>query len=142
MSYPAPFCIYKKSAAAQFVLLPPRRNDKGRVDKEGAILVEVAKANGEKSYDWSQKLTFALGINDMLQIFNDLDNPPRLLHVLGETTKTLEMKQGEEKYAGTYMLHVSDMTSKNKISVPITAGEYFVLTRLFQSSISKMLGWE
>lgn len=142
MSYPAPFCIYKKSAAAQFVLLPPKRNEKGRIEKEGAVLVEVAKAVSEKTYDWTNKITFALGINDMLQIFDNLDNPPRLLHKLGEVTKTLELKQGEAQYAGTYMMHISDASTKNKISVPLSGGEYFVLTGLFKSSIAKMLGWE
>jgi hypothetical protein len=72
MNYPTSFNVYKKSAAAQFTLLPPRRDDNGRIQKTGAVLLEVAPSQGEKSYDWkNNKITFAFGINDLTQFFDD-----------------------------------------------------------------------
>jgi len=139
MSYPAPYCIYKKSAAAQFNLIPPKRNDKGRVEREGAVMLEVANAKGDKVYDWSNKLNFAIQINDIIMLFNNLDNPDRLFHNNEGTTKTLEFKQGEGKFAGTYMMTLK--VNDTKITVPLSGGEYTVLTLLLKGSIEKVLGW-
>ena len=55
------FNIYKKSAAAQFTLLPPRSDENNRIQKTGAVLLEVAPSQGEKSYDWkNKKLTLSV----------------------------------------------------------------------------------
>lgn len=138
--YPSSFNVYKKSAAAQFSLILPRRNEKGRIEKEGAVLIEVTKASGEKQYDWSKKITFAIGMGDLCQFFDNPDNPPKFIHKLEEITKTLEFKQGEAQYAGTYMLSLSD--GQNKTSVPISGGEYAIVQKLFATAITKIIGWD
>lgn len=140
MTYPTSFCVYKKSAAAQLNLILPRRNEKGRIEKEGAVLIEVTKASGEKQYDWSKKIVFAFGMNDLCQFFDNPENPPRLIHKLDEVTKSLEFKQGEGQYAGTYMMSLGD--GQNKVSVPLSGGEYQIITRLFSCAIPKIIGWE
>jgi hypothetical protein len=140
MNYPTSFSVYKKSAAAQLNLILPRRNEKGRIDKEGAVLIEVAKATGEKQYDWTKKIVFAFGMNDFCMFFDNPENPPRLIHKLDEVVKSLEFKQGEAQYAGTYMMSLSD--GQNKISVPLSGGEYQIITRLFSCAIPKIIGWE
>ena len=72
MSYSTSYNIYKKTAAAQFTLLPPRRDENGRISKTGAVLLEMAPSQGEKSYDWrGSKLTFAFGMNDIVQFFDE-----------------------------------------------------------------------
>jgi hypothetical protein len=140
MNYPTSFSVYKKSAAAQLNLILPRRNEKGCIDKEGAVLIEVAKATGEKQYDWTKKIVFAFGMNDFCMFFDNPENPPRLIHKLDEVVKSLEFKQGEAQYAGTYMMSLSD--GQNKISVPLSGGEYQIITRLFSCAIPKIIGWE
>ena len=145
--YPSQFKIYKKIGAAQFGLIRPREDNNGRIEKDGAVLLEVAKSKGEKSYDWTNKISFAIGMSDLTSIFENPDTPPALIHSMpgSDTTKKLEFQPGEGRYAGTYRIVCSEF-SKNKsvsktIMVPISAGEYTVLLRLFMSAAPKFLGW-
>lgn len=142
MNYPTSFNVYKKSAAAQFTLLPPRRDDNGRIQKTGAVLLEVAPSQGEKSYDWkNSKITFAFGINDLTQFFDD-PNSSRwgsFYHDNDGTGKKLTFSPGEGKYAGTYMMSLS--SGDQRVSVALSAGEFQVLGRLFTSALPKILGW-
>jgi len=99
--YAASFNIYKKSAAAQFSLLPPRRDENGRVSKNGAVLVEMAPSIGEKTYDWkNKKLTFAFGVNDLVQFFDDPSSGKwgSFLHDNDGQIKKLTITPGEGKF--------------------------------------------
>ena len=145
--YPSQFKVYKKIGAAQFGLIRPREGQNGRIEKDGAVLLEVAKSNGERSYDWGNKISFAIGISDLTSIFENPDCPPSLIHSMpgSNTTKKLEFQPGEGKYAGTYRMVLSEFSkdkSVNKtVMVPISSGEYTVLLRLLMQSASKFLGW-
>lgn len=142
MSYPASYNVYKKSAAAQFTLLPPRRDENERIQKAGAILLEMAPSQGEKSYDWkNRKISFAFGINDLTQFFDDPSSSRwgSFYHDNDGIGKKLTFTHGEGKYAGTYMMSLS--SGDNRISVPLSAGEFQVLGRLFTAALPKMLGW-
>lgn len=142
MNYPTSFNVYKKSAAAQFTLLPPRRDENGRIQKSGAVLLEVAPSQGEKSYDWkNSKITFAFGINDLTQFFDD-PNSSRwgsFYHDNEGVGKKLTFSPGEGKYAGTYMMSLS--SGENRVSVALSSGEFQVLGRLFTAALPKILGW-
>lgn len=145
--YPSQFKVYKKIGAAQFGFIRPRVDDSGRIEKDGAILLEVAKSMGEKSYDWSNKISFAIGMSDLTSIFENPDAPASLIHSMpgSNTTKKVEFQPGEGRYAGTYRLMVSEFSrdkSVNKsVMVPISAGEYTVLLRLFMHSAPNFIGW-
>jgi hypothetical protein len=141
--YAASFNIYKKSAAAQFSLLPPRRDENGRVSKNGAILVEMAPSVGDKAYDWKgKKLTFAFGMNDLVQFFDDPNGQKwgQFLHDNDGQIKKLSITHGEGKYEGTYMMGIS--SGDNRISVSLSGGEFAVLHRLFSAALPKLLGWD
>lgn len=141
--YAASFNIYKKSAAAQFSLLPPRRDENGRVSKNGAILVEMAPSVGDKAYDWKgKKLTFAFGMNDLVQFFDDPNSQKwgQFLHDNDGQIKKLSITHGEGKYEGTYMMGIS--SGDNRISVSLSGGEFAVLQRLFAAALPKLLGWD
>lgn len=142
MTYPTSFNIYKKSAAAQFTLLPPRRDENGRISKAGAILLEMAPSAGEKSYDWkNNKITFAFGVNDLTQFFDDPSSSKwgNFFHDNDGTTKKLTITHGEGKYEGTYMMGLS--SGDSRVSVSLSGGEFHVLTRLFAAALPKILGW-
>ena len=140
--FPTSFNIYKKAAAAQFTLLPPRRDDNGRIQKTGAILLEMSPSQGEKSYDWrGQKLTFAFGISDLVNFFDDPSSPKwgSLYHDNDGVGTKLSITPGEGKYVGTYMLSLS--SGDQRVSVSLSGGEFQVLGRLFTAALPKMLGW-
>ena len=146
--FPGTFSIYKKSGAAQFTIIPPRQGENGRIEKNGAVLLETAGGAGDKSYNWGEKITFAIGMSDLCNLFNNPDLPQKLIHQMpgSDTTKTLEFIPGEGKYSGTYMMKLG---SKNKnsdsyhnVAVPISNGEYTVLLRLFMAAAPKLIGWE
>ena len=143
MTYPTSYNIYKKSAAAQFTLLPPRSDENKRIQKTGAVLLEMAPSQGEKSYDWrNKKLTFAFGISDLSQFFDDPSTNSRwgnFYHDNDGTGKKLTFTPGEGKYTGTFMLSLS--SGEDRISISLTAGEFQVLGRLFTAALPKMLGW-
>lgn len=143
MSYPTSFNVYKKGAAAQFTLLPPRRDDNGRIQKTGAILLEVAPSQGEKSYDWKNgKITFAFGISDLSQFFDNPSSPKwgSFYHDNDGTGKKLTFSPGEGKYEGTYMMSLT--SGDQRVSVALSSGEFQVLGRLFTAALPKILGWD
>ena len=143
MSYPISFNVYKKGAAAQFTLLPPRRDDNGRIQKTGAILLEVAPSQGEKSYDWKNgKITFAFGISDLSQFFDNPSSPKwgSFYHDNDGTGKKLTFSPGEGKYEGTYMMSLT--SGDQRVSVALSSGEFQVLGRLFTAALPKILGWD
>lgn len=148
MKYPGTFTIYKKLGAAQFTLINPKvKQDSGRIDRDGAVLLEASKGAGDKKYLWSEKISFALGMSDLCSIFDNPDEPQRLVHSMpgSDTVKALEFKAGEGRYAGTYMMRLSETNKKSNVNklvtVPISGGEYTVLLRLLMAAAPKMIGW-
>ena len=140
--YPTIFNIYKSKAAAQFTLLPPRRDENNRISKTGAVLLEVAPSAGEKTYDWrNSKLTFAFGISDLTAFFDDPNssNWGSFYHKNDTVVKRLSFSPGEGQYEGTYMLSLS--SGDSRVSIPLSSGEFQVLGRLFTAALPKMLGW-
>lgn len=143
--------IYKSTGAAQFSLIPCRRDDRGFVSKEGAILVEVAKCSGKDGQgnilaDWGNKINFAINMADLCNLMDEA-NPKaqRLFHNFKGTSKSLEFQPGEGKYAGTWKLQVASGSGSDRqqIMVPLTDGEYQMIMRLLIGvAAPKLLGWD
>ena len=75
--YPTSFNIYKRSAAAQFTLLPPRCDENNRIQKTGAVLLEMARQFSMKKPD--------VGVDIILFDSEDYGQPdeseyPRMQH--------------------------------------------------------------
>lgn len=142
-SYP----IYKKLGAAKLSLIPPTFNSNGWVEKEGALFVEASTglgedANGNLTYDWNNKIVFAIGLNDLALLFEDFSK--KLVHVHQGKTKTLQFTAGSGKYEGTFMLTLSEKEEKGtprSVSVPVSAGESQVIGVLLRSCPARFLGW-
>lgn len=140
MKRPGSFKIYKKVGALQAGLLLPKYNKDGYIEKEGAILFEMAPGAGDQIWDWKNKINFAMSYTD---IANFIDKK-RIYHEHQETPKALEIQVGEGKYQGTYMLKLSAGTKENPkgyVSVPLTNGEFQLLTRLLIDSVPLLINW-
>jgi hypothetical protein len=146
--FPGTYPVYKKNGAAQFTVIPPKVDAGGRITKNGAILLEVASAVGDKAYDWKAKISFAIGVNDIALWFNDPNAQVKLIHKTPESSlmKTLEVIPGEGQYSGTYQLKLTEKDSSNNafrsIFVPVTNGEYTILLRLFMHAMPLLIGWD
>lgn len=140
--------FYKSAGAAQFTLLPAKFNEKGFLDREGAVLLQVAKGNGDKNnptYDWTKKITFAIAFQDIANML-DVVNPKarRIYHEHDNTSKTLEIQEGEGNFAGTYKLMVAQGAGADRIQVmvPLTNGEHAALMRVLVAVLPTLVGFD
>lgn len=142
--------IYKNTGAAQLSLIGCKRDDRGFVSKEGAVLVEVASCNGKDGdgnilADWQNKISFAINVADLCNLMDEYnDKAHRLFHNYKGTVKSLEFQPGTGKYEGTYMLRVNEGGKDGKtITVPLTNGEYNMIMRLLIGVAAPvLLGWD
>jgi hypothetical protein len=142
--------IYKSTGAAQFSLIPCRRDDRGFVSKEGAVLVEVAKCSGKSAdgniiADWGNKINFAINIADLCNLMDSNPKNSRLFHNFKGTSKSLEFQPGEGKYQGTWKLQVGSGSGSDRqqVMVPLSDGEYQMIMRLLIGvAAPKLLGWD
>ena len=135
--------FYKKGqGAAQLRLIPPRLTEKGFLDKEGAVLIETAPGVGKgnsASWDWSQKVTFAISISDIMQIF-DTDEVD-IFHKNKGTNKKLNVKKGQNS---GWFLTLSEQRDGGwqRNNVPLTDGEWRVVKHALLSIVPYLAGWE
>lgn len=141
--HPGKLKFYKSTGAAQFTLVPPRRNRDGYVTKEGAILVEVAPGEGSDrnpDWNWSKKISFAISVADIMALnCNDKDQS-RLFHKHRETPKTLQFQPG---YNDTVLMNLAmgRGSDRNTVTVPLTGGEYEVIMKSLVAMVPNLLGW-
>mgnify|MGYP001561183064 CR=1 FL=1 len=138
--------IYKSIGAAQFSLMPPKPNDKGFLERNGAILLEVAPGDGNKNdpkWDWSKKIKFAIGLPDIAILLDQTKEQIRVVHDNKGVLKTLEILPGKDKFEGTFQLILTEGSQENrkKIMVPLSNGEYQVLMRLLVSAAPLLINW-
>ncbi len=137
--------FYKSKGAAQFSYLPARYNDRGFVEKDGAILLEVAPGVGKQKWDWDQKISFAFSVADIAKVLGDFDEKIRIFHQHDRMPKTVEFVPGEGKYAGTWNMFIAQGSNKtnnyHRVMVPLDSGEFALLTRMLTAIAPKLIGW-
>jgi hypothetical protein len=134
--------FYKKGGAAQLRLIPPRLNEKGFLEKEGAVLLEAAPGTGtgrDLSWDWSKKITFAISFTDITNIFNG--DTVDIFHQSEDTPKKLRVNPGQES---GYFLSLGEGKGDNRreVKVSLTDGEWRVLRQTLMSMAPYLVGWE
>jgi len=151
MAQSGTYAIFKGKGAAKFSQISPTRDDNGWVKKTGAILLEAAPAVGKRpdglpDYDWGQKISFAIGVQDVALLFDPKTD--KLFHQSSsggfESTKTLKFVAGTGNFEGTYQMFLNQSYDggNKKVFVPFSAGEFLVLQRLLLSSVPMMINWK
>lgn len=170
---PLQYAVYKgtggKWGAVQFNLQPPhfyREKEKdftgavalvdgklaeGWKTRDGAIFMEITSTKDKNVYDWENKITIALSVNDLGKVLFALKT--------GEETKIMHDPNAKSDRAGQVQkfLNISSpngtsqgcmirasMTSNGQTKshqVPLTGDELLVLGVLVQAAISRALGW-
>lgn len=173
---PAQYAVYKgKNGAVQFNLLPAcfvckkckeknyttymhvkNKECDGRMEmRPGAILVEITKGVSQHKYDWSQKITFALSVQDLSAILNAFARGDKVRRFHdpykgqpgreGKLSRTLEFDVGTN---GGYIIKAQQVTKgfgsddgTVRHAVGLSADEVRILRILFNSIIPKLLAW-
>lgn len=134
--------FYKSGGAAQLRLIPPRLNEKGFLDKEGAVLLECAPGAGkgrDLSWDWSKKITFAISFTDITNIFNS--DVVDIFHQSEQVPKKLQVNPGTDS---GYFLSLAEGKgeARHQVRVSLTDGEWRVLKTTLMNMVPYLVGWE
>lgn len=137
--------FYKGGGAAQFRLIPPRLTSEGYLEKEGAMLLEVAPGTGrgkELSWDWKRKITFAISVTDINLMFEEEKfEKDGIFHDSEGTPKKLMVTPGEKS---GWFLSVAEGkgADRHNVSVSLTDGEWANLRYTLRNMIPYLSGLE
>lgn len=122
--------------------------------REGAVFVDITSAKGKNEYDWDNKITFALSVNDIGKILFGLRTAHKgseiaLMHdpgakseSAGKVRKHIKFSSPQGPSAG-FLLSVTQVTGKEKRShtVPLSPDEVLIVGTLLQTAVSRALAW-
>ena len=147
---PAPFMVYKGSAALRLQLLPAAPKEEGSdFAAEGCIMLEMADSNpGEnRTYDWENKIIFKMVSKDVGDVLAYLKKGAKgnvkLIHdpskVPGadanQPKKILDINEHEGKWF--FALVFGD----KKLSIPVDLSEMVRIQQLLNEGVVKIYGW-
>jgi len=154
----AKYTIYKNSGALGIAPINPTwkqiSGDSYTVEKPGVLLLEFAKARGERQYDWNNKQFFAISVTEMGDMVANLSRGEgvNFFHDSGK------IGGGGGDYGGgggggngkAFRADLSpdgnvwffSLTDKNKDKwlVPVSMGEFVVMRQIMQAAIPSFLG--
>lgn len=147
---PLAYRIYKgmggKQGCFQFNLVPAY---KGTRKDEGAVFIDAAPAIDKNTYDWKNKIIFALSVTDIgmvltgfrqgkFDIYHDPDAQTDKRNTRG---KRLSLESGE--IPGTFFLRLTEKAGENtkKVNISLQSHEACILMGLLEDAMPKMLGW-
>jgi len=156
----AKFSVYKGKAAMQMSLIGPtwRTTASGSVyiEREGVIFMEFASVAGggaggqgfgERLYDWSSKVVFALKPTEAgylldkdltMKGFELFHDPDKGRENEGQMRKTFTVKQNPD--ASFFFTVNQTGANKSSITVPVTPAELAVIRNLAAYSVPRLVG--
>lgn len=154
---PAPFVIYKGSAALRLQLIPAKPKDpESEYLAEGCIMLEMAKAKGEandagnRTYDWDNKIIFKMVSKDIGDILAYMKmGAKKELKLVHDSSKAPGTQVADDQKYKSLYINESDgkwfwslSTSKeNRVSCPVDTSEMVRIQVLFNTGIEKIHGW-
>jgi len=126
------------------------------VPRYGHIMLDITSATAPNTYDWDNKIRFALGVDDVgkmvhflrtakagdsLELFHD---PGKGSNTESQVTKTLSLSTPKGLYEGGCLLKVSQNNQgKDPTShmVPLSVPETMTLQIALSAAIPKIIGW-
>lgn len=171
---PLQYAVYKgvkgKFGAVQFNFQPPHfyrekvkdfsganaLDDNGKMKegwktRDGAVFLEITSTKEANVYDWENKITIALSVNDLGKILVALrtGEEMKLMHDPGAKSESAGSVQKHLKFsspngtASGCIINASmvagDVTKSHM--VPLSGDELVVLGTLIQAAIPRALGW-
>ncbi len=130
----------------------PQLEVKDLASREGAIFVEIASTVNKNEYDWKNKITMALSVNDLGKILTVLEGQVtevKIMHdpgakssTAGQVQKYLAINSPRGLKDGC-LFNVAEKTKDGikKHQVPLTGDEVILLRNAIQGFIPVALGW-
>lgn len=149
---PASKTFYKKSAALRIGMIPPKIEMKGEYENTnpGTVLIEIAQSSGDRSYDWENKIIFALNDGETGEVFAEYidkgekiqayHDPNKGTNKEGETSKSFALQPGRN---GGHMvgLYQKNHGKENKAFIILSDAEFWVFCQLLKASIPYIFAW-
>jgi hypothetical protein len=128
------------------------READGWKQREGAVFVETSQAIGANKYDWDNKITFALSIEDIGKVLFFLETGANLsiMHDPGAKTEAqgaikkylnLSSPKGLLEGGAFLKLTMEGMGQKKEHMIPMTPDECIILRQLLKTMAPKCLNW-
>jgi hypothetical protein len=152
--------FYKSKGALQAKICPPSFNDRGFLEKEGGIFLDLAPGISpdpkNPAWDWNQKITFMVSVTDLMKLENTptsyfmsedsliFENTPEIVwdvfHQYEGEPKKLLVKKGANS---GYMLSVSlgKGDTRRSVTVPLTDGEFKIFRSAMLTMVPYLIGW-
>ncbi|MGD9697551.1 hypothetical protein [Acinetobacter sp.] len=158
MTFPASHTFYKKTSALQINLMKPKPEETSGVNgktisklKPGAILLEIAKANGSKSYDWENKAMISLSPQEIssievsrltqsgkVSIFHD---PGKGTANEGKITRSLTIERTKNNDGYFFNLTEKNNGAIRNCNSILNDEEYYLFRELLIGAIPSLYGW-
>lgn len=144
--FPESYNIYRKGkTAAQFKI-------GANIDRPGIFVDLTDKPKGD-AFDWKDKITIKLGLNDLGAMLSTIKNNEKELKLFhdpgagtddkGSVSRTITLVRNDSKQKGYYFNVTSSQDGKAKrISVAMNNSEITILECLITVTIPKMLRWK
>jgi len=119
--------------------------------RDGCVFVEMAPTIGKNVYDWDNKITFALSVNDMSQLLLGLrtGDEVKLMHDPGAGTDnkgqvskymTFNSPNGTKIGGFLYLTQIINDDKRN-YKVPLSGAEVVALGELLRVALTRALAW-
>ena len=150
------YTIYKNSGALGIAPIKPTwkqvSDNSFSVEKPGKMLLEFAKARGERQYDWNNRQYFAMDVTEMGDMIANLSRGEGV-QFYHDSSLGGNDSDGSFGGGGTGKGFRADLSpdgnvwffsltdrSKEKWLVPVSMGEFVVVRQIMQAAIPAFLG--
>lgn len=143
-----------KGYSNDFTVYKPNQRGSGGVVRfglnaeKGAVFVEAAPQNGEKQFDWDQKIIMKWGLPDIGAVLATLQGrmpQAKLFHKTEKASSAFELTLRDDPERSPYSVSVSRQENSDKalrkVAIPLTHAEAAILETALRRATERILGW-
>jgi hypothetical protein len=150
----SPNAASSSKRAADYAIYKPNTRGNGGVVRfelnrtKAAVFVDAALQQGEKQFDWEQKITMKWGLIDLgtvLAVLQGRQPQAKLYHQSEKANSTFELTLRDDPQRAPYFLTVSRQQESDKklrkVTIPVSHAEAALLETALRSAVIRLLGW-
>jgi hypothetical protein len=150
----SPSAASSSKRAADYAIYKPNARGNGGVVRfelnriKAAVFVDAALQQGEKQFDWEQKITMKWGLIDLgtvLAVLQGRQPQAKLYHQSEKANSAFELTLRDDPQRAPYFLTVSRQEESDKklrkVTIPVSHAEAALLETALRSAVIRLLGW-